>query len=187
MKASTLVCGVCLFACASVAQNTNGVPVQTTNAPVPVLTPVPVVAAAPFISPPTLNLPAITSDVVVVENVVTTNIVTTLTTNRVQRHVQAIATNATLRRFVIDIDANQTPTRFTSILSDGSMVVTDAGSVASLSNRPAVSAFNGMLGDVFSNGRRYTNAIHAFGAGTNAARNIVTHVSGTNQWRNTGR
>ena len=120
MKASTLVCGFCLFACASVAQDTNGVADVTD--PVKKRPTAPTVVAAPFIAPPTLAIPSVTNDVMVVESVVTTNIVTTLTTNRVQRRVQMVATNVTLRRFVIDIDTDQTPTRFTSYMSDGSVI-----------------------------------------------------------------
>jgi hypothetical protein len=93
----------------------------------------------------------------VVETVVTTNIVTMLTTNRVERRQSIVTTNATLRRFVVDIDASQTPTRFTSFMSDGSVIVTAAGNVASLSNRMALSTFNGLLQDVIGNGRRNVN------------------------------
>ena len=106
-----------------------------------------------FTAPPTIETPAITQDVVVVA--IETNVI--VRTNVVQRHVAMVVTNATLRRFVIDIDANQLPTRFTSYLSDGSVVVTAAGSVASLTNRLALSTFNGLLRDVIANGQRNVN------------------------------
>ena len=128
-----------------------------------------VVQDVAFIAPPVLAVPSLTSDVLVVETVVTTNIVTTLTTNRVERRAQLVTTNATLRRFVVDIDTNQSPTRFTSYMSDGSVVVTAAGNVGSMTNRVALSTFNGLLRDVIGSGRRNvnTNAMGRAG-GTNA-------------------
>ena len=123
-----------------------------------------------FVAPPVLAVPSLTSDVLVVEIVVTTNTVTMLTTNRVERRAQVVTTNATLRRFVIDIDINQAPTRFTSYMSDGSVVVTSAGNVGSLTNRAALSTFNGLLSDVIGSGRRNINTNTAWRAnGTNAA------------------
>ena len=106
-----------------------------------------------FTPPPTIETPAMTQDVVVVA--VETNVI--VRTNEVQRHVAMVVTNATLRRFVIDIDAGQMPTRFTSYMSDGSVVVTAAGDVRSLTNRMALSTFNGLLRDVIGNGRRNVN------------------------------
>ena len=129
-----------------------------------------VVPDVAFIAPPVLAVPSLTSDVLVVETVVTTNIVTTLTTNRVERRAQVVTTNATLRRFVIDIDTNQVPTRFTSYMSDGSVVVTSAGNVGSLTNRTALSTFNGLLRDVIGSGRRNVNTNTAWRAhGTSGA------------------
>jgi hypothetical protein len=141
------------------AQNTDGVVVATgrTSVPTPPVVSIPVVAPTPFVAPPVLAVPSLTNDVVVVDTVVTTNIVTTLTTNRVQRRAQVVTTNATLRRFVIDIDTDQAPTRFTSYMSDGSVVVTAAENVGSLSNRAALSTFNGLLRDVIGSGRRNVN------------------------------
>ena len=141
-----------------------------------------VVPQVAFVAPPVLAVPSLTSDVLVVETVVTTNIVTTLTTNRVERRAQVVTTNATLRRFVIDIDTNQEPTRFTSYMSDGSVVVTSAGNVVSLTNRAALSTFNGLLRDVIGSGRRNvnTNAMWRAG-GTNTAVRMqrVWSASGT--------
>ena len=142
--------------------------------------------AQDFVPPPVLVTPAMTSDVVVVDTVIATN--TTFTTNQVSRHALVVTTNATLRRFVIDIDTNQVPTRFTSYMSDGSLVVTAAGSVASLSNRPALSTFNGLLVDVMANGHRCFNTNMLWrGSATNAARRVFTGGSRTNQWHYTGR
>jgi hypothetical protein len=155
------------------AQNTDGL-VVVTGKVVAQDTPTVVSGAVAmpqmaFVAPPVLAVPSLTSDVLVVETVVTTNIVTTLTTNRVERRAQVVTTNATLRRFVIDIDTNQVPTRFTSYMSDGSVVVTAAGNVGSMTNRVALSTFNGLLRDVIGSGRRNvnTNAMGRAG-GTNA-------------------
>jgi hypothetical protein len=127
-------------------------------------------ADAAFIAPPVVATPAMTSDVLVVETLVTTNVFTRVTTNRVERLAKVVATNATLRRFVVDIDADQTPTRFTSYMSDGSVIVTAAGNVVSLSNRVALSTFNGLLQDVIGNGRRNVNTNALWQArGTNGA------------------
>ena len=158
------------------AQNTDGVVVVTgkTPAPTPPVVSIPVATpAVAFVAPPILAVPSMTSDVLVVETVVTTNIVTTLTTNRVEHRAQVVTTNATLRRFVIDIDTNQAPSRFTSYMSDGSVVVTSAGNVVSLTNRTALSMFNGLLRDVIGSGRRNvnTNAMWRAG-GTNAAARV---------------
>jgi len=156
------------------AQNTDGVVVVTgtvvTRDMPTVVSGSVVVPQVAFVAPPILAVPSLTSDVLVVETVVTTNIVTTLTTNRVERRAQVVTTNATLRRFVIDIDTNQVPTRFTSYMSDGSVVVTSAGNVGSLTNRAALSTFNGLLRDVIGSGRRNfnTNAMWRAG-GTNTA------------------
>ena len=160
MMAGAIAGSVCIVN----AQMTNGVP-ETRAAPV-----VAVVVEAPFVAPPVVETPAVTNEVVVVESVVTTNVVTVLKTNLVERREWVVATNSTLRRFVIDIDANQTPTRFTSYMSDGSVIVTAAGDVASLSNRPALSTFNGLLRDVIGNGRRNVNTNAWWQArGTNGA------------------
>ena len=170
MKVSFLVCSVGLVACLAGAQGTNGVIVDVGNATGPDARMAPVEAAATFVAPPMVATPAMTSDVLVVETVVTTNIVTTLITNRVERRQSIVTTNATLRRFVVDIDASQTPTRFTSYMSDGSVIVTAAGNVASLSNRVALSTFNGLLQDVIGNGRRNVNTNALWQArGTNGA------------------
>ena len=159
-----------------VAQMTNGTP----DGAAPLATQaVPAVVDAPFIPPPVVSVPAMTSDVVVVEAVVTTNLVAT--TNLVERRERVVATNAILRRFVIDIDANQLPTRFTSYLSDGSVVVTAAGSVASLTNRMALSTFNGLLRDVIANGHRNVNTNTAWqvhGAGVTGRVQRVWGASG---------
>jgi len=157
MKVSLLVCSVGLGACMALAQGTNGVAVEVGNVAGPDARVAPVDAGAAFVAPPVVATPAMTSDVLVVETVVTTNVFTRVTTNRVERLAKIVATNATLRRFVVDIDADQTPTRFTSYMSDGSVVVTAAGDVGSLSNRVALSTFNGLLRDVISNGRRSVN------------------------------
>lgn len=116
------------------------------------------IPGAGFVAPPVIEVSGVTSDVVVVETVVTTNVVTVLTTNRVERLARVVTTNATLRRFVVDIDADQEPERFTSYLSDGSVVVTAAGDVGTLTNRMALSVFNGLLREVIGNGRRNINA-----------------------------
>jgi len=170
MKVSFLVCSVGLAACMAVAQGTNGPVVDPGNAAGPDARVAPVEAVATFVAPPVVATPAMTSDVLVVETVVTTNVFTRVTTNRVERLAKVVATNATLRRFVVDIDADQTPTRFTSYMSDGSVVVTVAGDVGSLTNRAALSTFNGLLRDVISNGRRNinTNALW-LARGTNGA------------------
>ncbi len=157
MKVSFLVCSVGLCACLAGAQNTNGVIVEVGNVAGSDARVAPVDAGAAFVAPPVVATPAMTSDVLVVETVVTTNVFTRVTTNRVERLAKVVATNATLRRFVVDIDADQTPTRFTSYMSDGSVVVTAAGDVGALSNRVALSTFNGLLRDVISNGRRNVN------------------------------
>lgn len=114
-----------------------------------------------FTPPPVVEVPAVTAEVEVVETVVTTNLVAVVATNRLARRERVVSTNATLRRFMVDIDENQNPVRFTSILSDGSMVVTPAGGVPAMTNRAALSTFNGMLRDVIGNGRRFasTNAL----------------------------
>jgi hypothetical protein len=170
MKVSFLVCSVGLVACLAVAQGTNGIIADPGNAAGPDARVSPVDADAAFVTPPVVATPAMTSDVMVVETVVTTNIVTMLTTNRVERRQSIVTTNATLRRFVVDIDASQTPTRFTSYMSDGSVIVTAAGNVASLSNRVALSTFNGLLQDVIGNGRRNVNTNVLWQArGTNGA------------------
>jgi hypothetical protein len=170
MKVSFLVCGVVLAACLAGAQGTNGIIVEVGNAAGPDVRVAPVEGAAAFIAPPVVATPAMTSDVLVVETVVTTNVFTRLTTNRVERLAKVVTTNATLRRFVVDIDADQTPTRFTSYMSDGSVIVTAAGNVASLSNRVALSTFNGLLQDVIGNGRRNVNTNALWQArGTNGA------------------
>ena len=155
-----------------------GVRAQETNLPVQE---VPVVdrsmpVAAPdnrFAGPPVVVVPATTAEVEVVETVIVTNIVTTLATNRVTRRQVVVSTNATLRRFMVDIDENQNPVRFTSVLSDGSVVVTPAGDVVSMTNREALSTFNGMLGDVIGKGRRVanTNALWQV-RGTNGVRRV---------------
>ena len=132
-----------------------------------------VVAAEAFVGPPVIALPAITSDVEVVETVVTTNLVQVVATNRVARRQVLVSTNATLRRFLVDIDENQNPVRFTSVMSDGSVVVTPAGGVPAMTNRAALSTFNGMLRDVIGNGRRVatTNAGWQVGV-TNQVRRV---------------
>ena len=152
MKSLRIVVAITCLAGMADAQMTNG----TTDGSAPVSTQgVAVAVEVPFSPPPVVSVPAMTSDVVVVVAVVTTNVVTT--TNLVERRERVVATNATLRRFVIDIDANQLPIRFTSYLSDGSVVVTAAGSVTSLTNRMALSTFNGLLRDVIANGQRNVN------------------------------
>ena len=168
MKVLSLVLGVGLSACLALAQDSNGVVVNPGNASASdaaAVSNVTVTTNAAFVAPPVLATPAVTSDVVVVETVVTTNTVTTLTTNRFTRNEKIVTTNATLRRFVVDIDTNQVPTRFTSYMSDGSVVVTAAGNVASLSNRAALSTFNVLLRDVIGNGRRSVNTNAAWRAG----------------------
>ena len=174
MKVLSLVLGIGCGACLALAEGTDGVAVVTgrgpaRDTPAPVSAPV-VVPEAAFVAPPVLAVPALTSDVVVVETVVTTNIVTTLTTNRVERRTQVVTTNATMQRFVIDIDPKQMPIRFIAFMSDGSVVVTPAGKVGSLTNRAALSTVNGLLCDVIGSGRRNvnTNAMWRAG-GTNAA------------------
>jgi hypothetical protein len=170
MKVSFLVCSVGLVACLAGAQGTNGVLADPVNVAGPDARLAPVEAVTTFVAPPVVATPAMTSDVLVVETVVTTNVFTRLTTNRVERLAKVVTTNATLRRFVIDIDADQTPTRFTSYMSDGSVIVTAAGNVASLSNRVALSTFNGLLQDVIGNGRRNVNTNFLWQArGTNGA------------------
>jgi len=170
MKVSFLVCSVGLAACLVVAQGTNGTVADPGNVAGPDARVAPVDAGAAFVAPPVVATPAVTSDVMVVETVVTTNIVTMLTTNRVERRQSIVTTNATLRRFVVDIDASQIPTRFTSYMSDGSVIVTAAGNVGSLSNRVALSTFNGLLQDVIGNGRRNVNTNALWQArGTNGA------------------
>ena len=169
MKTSVCVFVALYLAGFAQAQDTSGV-VVTTGKVVARDTPTVVsgVVAAPevvFVAPPVLAVPSLTSDVMVVETVVTTNIVTTLTTNRVERRAQVVTTNATLRRFVIDIDTNQAPTRFTSYMSDGSVVVTSAGNVGSLTNRASLSTFNGLLRDVLGSGRRNINTNSMWRAG----------------------
>ena len=172
MKVLSLVLCVGFSTCLAVAQGTDGVVVVTgrgasRDAPAPASAPAAVPEVA-FIAPPVLAVPALTSDVVVVETVVTTNTVTTLTTNRVERHAQVVTTNATLQRFVIDIDTKQTPTRFIAFMSDGSVVVTPAGKVGSLTNRAALSTVNGLLCDVIGSGQRNVNTNTAWRAnGTN--------------------
>ena len=109
-----------------------------------------------FVPPPALNVPPITNYVTVFDTVRVTNLV--VTTNRVLRREAVVTTNASLLRFVMDFDTNQVPVRFTSYLSDGSIVVTAAGNVASLSNRPALSIVNVLLGDVIRSGRRNTSS-----------------------------
>jgi hypothetical protein len=168
MKVSFLVCSVGLVACLAGAQGTNGPLVDPGNVVGPDVRVAPVEGAAAFIAPPVVATPTMTSDVLVVETVVTTNVFTRVTTNRVERLAKVVATNATLRRFVVDIDADQTPTRFTSYMSDGSVVVTAADDVGSLSNRVALSTFNGLLRDVISNGRRSVNT------------NVLWQARGTN-------
>ena len=170
MKVSLLVCCVGLAACLAGAQGTNGVIVEVGNVAGPDVRVAPVEAGAVFVAPPVVATSAMTSDVMVVETVVTTNVFTRVTTNRVERLAKVVATNATLRRFVVDIDADQTPTRFTSYMSDGSVVVTAAGDVGSLSNRAALSTFNVLMRDVISNGRRNVNTNALWLArGTNGA------------------
>jgi hypothetical protein len=107
-----------------------------------------------------IEVGAVTAEVAVVETVVTTNLVAVLRTNRVTRCERVVSTNATLVRFTVEIDGNQNPTRFTSVMSDGSVVVTAAGDVTALTNRAALSTFNRMLGEVVGRGRRVasTNA-----------------------------
>ena len=174
MKTPVSVFVVLFLAGLAQAQNTDGVVVVTgkvvaRDTPT-VVSGVVVVPEVAFVAPPVLAVPSLTSDVLVVETVVTTNIVTTLTTNRVERRAQVVTTNATLRRFVIDIDTNQAPTRFTSYMSDGSVVVTAAGNVVSLTNRAALSTFNGLLRDMIGSGRRNVNTNTALRAhGTNGA------------------
>jgi len=157
----------------TLVQDTNGVVGGSGNVPVPdavAVSNAPVTVDVAFVAPPILATPAVTNDVVVVETVVTTNTVTMLTTNHVARREQIVTTNATLRRFVVDIDTNQVPTRFTSYMSDGSVVVTAAGNVGSLTNRAALSTFNVLLRDVIGNGRRSVNTNTAWRAyGTNGA------------------
>ena len=158
MKVSSLVCGLCCLAGLAVGQAVDGVVREAPG------------LEAVFIGPPTVSVPAMTSEVVVFEDVVTTNVVTTFTTNRVARREVVVTTNATLRRFVVDIDADQVPTRFTSYMSDGSVVVTAAGDVGSLTNRASLSTFNGLLQDVIGNGRRNVNTNVLWQArGTNGA------------------
>ena len=126
-----------------------------------------------FMPPPVVEVPAVTSEVAVVETVVTTNLVAVVATNRVARRQVVVNTNATLRRFMVDIDENQNPVRFTSVLSDGSVVVTPAGGVPAMTNRAALSTFNGMLRDVIGNGRRVVNTYAAWRVGgTNGARRV---------------
>jgi hypothetical protein len=172
MKAAVIVYGVSLLACLTLAQDTIGVVGVSGNVPVPDVSASNVTATVDvaFVPPPVLAMPAVTSDVVVVETVITTNTVTTLTTNRFARNEKIVTTNATLRRFVVDIDTNQVPTRFTSYMSDGSVVVTAAGNVGSLTNRAALSTFNVLLRDVIGNGRRNVNTNATWRAhGTNEA------------------
>jgi hypothetical protein len=132
------------------------------------------VVEAPFVAPPVIETPALTAAVEVVETVVTTNLVAVVATNRVARRQVVVSTNATLRRFVVDIDENQNPVRFTSVMSDGSVVVTPAGGVPTMTNRAALSTFNGMLRDVIGNGRRAARASAGWqvGGGTNGARRV---------------
>jgi hypothetical protein len=132
------------------------------------------VAAEVFVGPPVIETPALTAAVEVVETVVTTNLVAVVATNRVARRQVVVSTNTTLRRFVVEIDENQNPVRFTSVLSDGSVVVTAAGGVPAMTNRAALSTFNGMLRDVIGNGRRAARASAGWqvGGGTNGARRV---------------
>jgi len=172
MKFTATIVAACFAAFVALAQDTNGVVGGSGNVLVPdvVVSNAPVTIDAAFVAPPVLATPAVTSDVVVVETVVTTNTVTTLTTNRFTRNAKIVTTNATLRRFVVDIDTNQVPTRFTSYMSDGSVVVTAAGNVGSLTNRAALSTFNVLLRDVIGNGRRSVNTNATWRAhGTNGA------------------
>jgi hypothetical protein len=187
MKAAVIVCGVSLLACLALAQDTNGVAGDSGRGSSPDTVTVSNATATTggaFVAPPVLATPAVTSDVVVVETVVTTNTVTTLTTNRFTRNEKIVTTNATLRRFVVDIDTNQVPTRFTSYMSDGSVVVTAAGNVGSLTNRAALSTFNVLLRDVIGNGRRNVNTNTAWRAhGTNGAARLqrVWSAAGTRE------
>lgn len=119
-----------------------------------------------FTPPPTIVTPPVTGSVLRVHSTVVTNVTTSVVTNRVMQNVPVVYTNATLRRFVIDIDTNQTPTQFTSYMSDSSVIVTAAGNVGALTNRAALSIFNGLLGDVVGSGHRFvfTNRVpHAVG------------------------
>ena len=159
-----------LFVAGVMAQETNmvvqGIPVG--DRPMAVAVP-----DNPFVGPPVVVVPATTADVDVVETVIVTNIVTTLATNRVTRRERVVSTNATLVRFMVDIDQDQSPVRFTSVLSDGSVVVTPAGDVAAMTNRAALSTFNGMLRDVIGNGRRVVNTNAWWQArGTNGVRRV---------------
>jgi hypothetical protein len=81
---------------------------------------------------------------------VTTQVVSTTT----------MVTNATLIQFIIYIDKNQNPTRFISIFSDKSIIITDAKKVGSLANRDELNIFNGLLQDVVANGVRMTNTVN---------------------------
>jgi hypothetical protein len=131
------------------------------------------VVEVPFVAPPIIETPALTAAVEVVETVVTTNLVAVVATNRVARRQVVVSTNATLRRFVVEIDENQNPVRFTSVMSDGSVVVTPAGGVPAMTNRAALSTFNGMLRDVIGNGRRAARASAGWQVGgTNAPRRV---------------
>jgi len=106
---------------------------------------------APFTPPPTIVTPPVTSQVVVAQTV--TNLVPQVVTNRVT--VPVVSTNAVIRRFVVDIDTNQSPLQFTCMMSDHSMILTPALAVHSLTNRVALSAFNALLADIVASGHRF--------------------------------
>jgi len=108
---------------------------------------------APFTPPPTIVTPPVTSQVVVVQTQVVTNITTQVVTNHVA--VPVVLTNATIRRFVIDINSNQIPVQFTCLMSDHSMILTPALAVHSLTNRTALSTFNALLADIVASGHRF--------------------------------
>lgn len=136
--------------------------------------------------PPTITTPAFTQSVPVVVTSTVTQMVVNVQTQVVYSPV--VITTATLRVFTVYIDDSQNPQGFLSRFSDGSVVVTPAANVGSLSNRPALSMFNDLLADVIVSGRRCVNTNAMWQrSGTNAAGQAFTHGARTNQWNDTGR
>jgi len=108
------------------------------------------------VAPPTVTTPRISNDVVVA--VISNEVVIVQRTNLI--HQTVYTTNATLLRFIVDINSDQVPIRFTSYMSDGSFILTRALDVSAMTNRATLDAFNGLLGQIIGSGRRYTNFVN---------------------------
>jgi hypothetical protein len=103
--------------------------------------------AQEFTPPPTIDTPPVVTTTL--ERVPVRVVVTQI----VERAVSVTNTTATLVRFTVEIDRNQNPAYCIATMSDGTRIVTPAREIGGLTNRVALSLFNGLLADAVGSGR----------------------------------